>query len=99
VQPWAHTLFIACWIAGAISWVAAIRPLLAVAAELRRAREAGEADHIPRANAGLPMVVIFTNVLPGAERDRKKLVRAFVAFTGFWLVGMATMLLFGPPSR
>jgi hypothetical protein len=79
--------------------VAAVPPFLAVAAKLRRARVDGKAHHIPTAPWGLPLAVIFTDALPGTKRDRKRLVWAISAFTGFWLIGMATMLLFGPHPR
>jgi hypothetical protein len=68
----------------------------ALAAELRRARDAGKADHISLGTRGLPVAVVFSSALPTAERHRKRLLIALAAFVLFWAMGFIVILLFGP---
>jgi hypothetical protein len=96
MPSWAHTAFIACWIGAVASWIVALPPFIGVAAELRRARKAGEADHIPQSHRGIPFAVLFGDVLPGARRYRKRLAISMIAFVSFWAAGMLVMMFFGP---
>jgi hypothetical protein len=97
VTGWLYYTFSGLCICGAISWVASIVPFCRIAAELTRARRAGEANHIPFAKRGLPVAVIFTkDILPRVEGDRRRLVWAITAFVFFWASGMAVGIAFGP---
>jgi hypothetical protein len=96
MSPVLQTVFTACIIAGALAWLFALRPFMAIAAELRRARKAGEADHIPIGSGRLPAVVIFNDALPNVREDRRKPVRAFGFFVVFWFTGVVVAMLFGP---
>ena len=96
MSPGLQTAFTACIIAGALAWLFALRPFMAIAAELRRARKAGEADHIPMGSRGFPVSVVFADALPNARTDRWKLVRALGFFVAFWFTGVVVAMLFGP---
>jgi hypothetical protein len=88
---WLQWAFYAFAVEMVISWLIAVRYFLVVNAELHRARQAGEASHIPPSSRGLPPVVIFTkNVLPRVEKERHRLALALAFFAGGWLV--ATLL-------
>jgi hypothetical protein len=97
--PLARWIFVACCLGAFVSWFAIIPPFVAVARELKRARDAGEVNNIFGVTGGLPLVVIFTDVLPRARKDRIKLMRALAAFLGCLLMGAVVMALFGPPHN
>jgi len=71
-------------------------PFVKVAMELRRARRAGEADHIPLGGRGIPFSVLFGDALPGAKPYQRKLAVAISAFAAFLAIAMLVMALFGP---
>jgi hypothetical protein len=78
------------------SWLIAARYFLIISVELHRARQAGEASHIPPSFRGLPPVVIFTkNLLPRVEKERHRLVLAIAFFTGGWLAATLLIGIFG----
>jgi hypothetical protein len=89
-------VFTALCIGGVVSWVIGLKYFLVIRAELRRARDAGEVPHIPKATRGLPMAVLFTDALPNAAIERRKWVWSFIAFAGFWFAGVAVAMIFGP---
>ena len=84
------TIFTVFWIAGVISLGFVFRYFMVVRNELIRARRAGELpDDFPTGSGrGIPTRVIFSNMLPAVEKDRRKLVVALWFFALFWLVGV-----------
>lgn len=92
---WHYYVFVTVVARMVIVWCASIIPCFRIAAELRRARKAGEADHIPRAHRGLPAVVIFTkNILPRVEKDRRQFATGITLFVLLWALGMGLALMF-----
>jgi hypothetical protein len=97
MSGYAWTLY-AIFATAVVSWVIGLKHFLVVSTELTRAREAGEASHIPSGGGrGIPVVVILTeNALPRVEKDRKKLVRVIVLFFGLCGAGALLIAIFGP---
>jgi hypothetical protein len=77
-----------------ISWLIAARNFLIVQAEYQRALRQGY--NLPKGGIGLPLVVIFMDLLPAVSKERRKLVWAIGAFVGFWLAGTTVIAIFGP---
>jgi hypothetical protein len=96
MSPWLQWTFYAIVAVMVVSWVIAARCFVIVSLELRRARQAGEANYIPRAARGLPLVAIFTkDALPRVEKERRKLVYALAVFLGGWLAMPLLSAMFG----
>src|SRR5689334_7166345 len=93
---WLRWAFYALAVEMVISWLIAARYFLVITVELHRARQAGEASHIPPTSRGLPSVVIFTkDILPRVEKERHRLVLAIAFFTGGWLTAALLIGIFG----
>ena len=79
---------------GVISWFVMLRYFLIVQAEYQRAL--GQGYNLPKSGRGLPLVVIFMDLLPAVSKERRKLVWAIGSFAGFWLAGVVVIAIFGP---
>ncbi len=98
-DTWPHTFLFLSFAGGIASWIIAVIPFLRIANELARARQAGEAVGIPPSTRGLPPVVIFTKgLLARVELERRVLMWAIIAFTGFWMTAVILAGIYGPIS-
>jgi hypothetical protein len=79
---------------GVVSWFVALRYFLIVQAEYQRALRQGY--NLRKGHRGLPLVVIFMDLLPAVSKDRRKLVWSTGLFLGFCLAGALAIAVFGP---
>lgn len=100
-DTWSHALMFLSFVGGVVTWIVALVLFLRISNELQRARQTGEDIGIPRNVRGLPYFVIFTKgLLPRVERERRLLIWAIIAFTGFWFAGVLLAGTQGPsPAR
>jgi hypothetical protein len=97
MAPVPHAIAGVIFLGAFIAWIVGVRHFIAISNELRRARQAGEASHIPKTGGrGLPIIVLISNALPRVEGERQKMLRALAVFVGFGAALVVLILLYGP---
>jgi len=73
-----------------------LRYFLIVGKEFSRIKQDGGLPNVPYGHRGLPFQVVFMNLLPRVERERRTLVLTILAFLGLLATFGLLILAYGP---